>query len=115
MSNVHHIVLEVAADAVLRAEHRRNLQPRREQGVEGVSQVYGNGGGVSEESDALAFEGLAQFRIGEEPVDSEEGHRICLGKASGEANRVVKVGLVALGMSQGPIGFGAVLGFKDRG
>ncbi len=71
----HHIVLEVATDAMLRPEHRRNIDSRRDQGIEAVGKVAGDRGRMREQGDALAFERRAERGIGEQAVDSEQGHR----------------------------------------
>ena len=52
---------------------------------------------MREQRDALAFERRAKLRLGEQPVDSEQGHGRCLRKPRGEAIGVVEIGLVAGG------------------
>ncbi len=91
---LHHIVLEVASDTVLRSENSRHVQSRREQGVEAVRQVLRDRRRMSEKRDALAFERAAKLGVSEQPVDSEQGHSSCLGKPRGEATGVVEIRLL---------------------
>ena len=82
---------------MLRAEHGRDVEPGRDQRVEAMRQVLRDRGGMREERDALAFQRAAKLGLGEQPVDSEQGHEGCLGKLRGEATGVVEVGLVRRG------------------
>ena len=56
---------------MLRAEQGGDVQPRRDQRVEAVSQVRRHRCGMREQRDALALKRLAQFRFGEQPIDAE--------------------------------------------
>ena len=48
---------------------------------------------MRKERHALAFERAAQLGLGEQPIDTEQGHGLsCLRKVRGEASRVVEVG-----------------------
>ena len=69
---LHHIVLQVAAHAMLRPEYRGDIEPRRDQRVEAVGQIRGDRSGVREQRDALAFERFAKRRVGEQAVDTEK-------------------------------------------
>ena len=91
---LHHIVLEVAADAMLRAEHRRQLQSGREKRIDAVGQVFGDGGRMRQQRNALAFERTAQFGVGKQPVDSKQAHWGCLRELRDEAIRVMEIRLV---------------------
>ena len=108
VGRLHHIVLEIAADAVLRPEHRRNLEAGRDQRVEAVGEVLRYRCRVSEQRDALAFERAAKLRVGEEAIDTEKGHQRCLGQLRGEAIGRVEIGLAGR-MRERPVGLGAVL------
>ena len=56
---------------MLRAEHGRDVEPRRDQRVEAMGEVRGHRGGMGEQGDALALQRLAQGRVGEQAVDAE--------------------------------------------
>ena len=67
-----HVVLLVAAQPVLRAEGGGQLHvAERGQRVQRVGQVCRHRGGMGQQGYAAAGERLAQFRLGEEPIDSE--------------------------------------------
>ena len=68
---------------------------------------------MREQRDALAFQRAAKLWLGEQPVDSEQGHEGCLRKVRGEATGVVEIRLIA-GMGERPIGFRAVLLLEHR-
>jgi hypothetical protein len=44
--------------------------------------MIGDGRGVSEQRDALALERLAQFRLGEQAINSEQRHGLVLKEAA---------------------------------
>ena len=67
----HHIVLEIAANPVLRAEHRRDVHPGGDQRVEAVGEVRRHRGGMGEQGDALALQRPAQLGLGEQTIDTE--------------------------------------------
>ena len=73
VGRLHHIVLKVAAHAMLRPEHRGDVDPRRDEGVNAVGQVGGDRGGVREQRHALALERRPKRGGGEQAVDAEEG------------------------------------------
>ena len=108
-----HIVLLVAPEAVLRPEGGGDIHACGDQGVEAVREVLGNRCRMSEKRDALAVERPAQFGVGKEAIDSEEGHEPCLRKPRDEATGVVEVWLFRR-VRERPIGFGAVFLF-DHG
>ena len=87
VGGLDHIVLLVALDPVLRAEGGGEVEVgQRGEGVETVRQVGGDRGGMGEQGDAAAGERAAQFRFGEQAVDTEAdggGHGW-----SGSINRV---------------------------
>ena len=68
---LHHIVLFVAPEAVLRPEGGGELEADRGERVERVSEVFSHRSGMREQRDTLAFERLAESGVGEEPVDAE--------------------------------------------
>ena len=113
VGQLHHIVLEIAANTVLRTEYGGDFQSRREERVEAVGQVLRHGRRVPKQGDALAFERAANLRFGEKPVNSEQGHESCLRKACGEATGVMKIGLLAR-MGERPVGLGPVLLFQTE-
>jgi hypothetical protein len=70
-----HVVLLVAAQAVLRAEGSGEFDAaERGQGVHGVRQVASHRGGMGEQGHALAVQRFLQFRVAEQAVDSEIHH-----------------------------------------
>ncbi len=71
---LHHIVLLIAPEAMLGAERGAEVEAHGRQSIEAVGEVAGHRGGVREQRDALAFERPAKSRVGEQPVDSEQGH-----------------------------------------
>jgi hypothetical protein len=73
VGRLHHIILQVAANTVLRPEHRGHVDPGRHQRIDAVRQVGRHRGGMREQRDALALEWFAKRRIGEQAVDAEEG------------------------------------------
>ena len=89
-----HIVLLVAAQAVLRTERGGQVEAGGGERVEAVGQVAGHRRRMREQRDALAFERLAQFRVGEQPVDSEQScaaaYGSCATKQSGCGNRACR-------------------------
>ena len=85
-SRLHHIVLLVAAQAMLRPERGGDLDAGGDERVEAVGQVARDRRRMGEQRDALAFERPAQLRLGEQPVDSEQGHGALL-KASRAAKQ----------------------------
>jgi hypothetical protein len=108
-----HIVLLVPAKPVLWTEGSGELQARRGERVEAVSQVTRDGGGMRQEGDALAFERAGKLGLSEEAVDAEKGHVRCLGQVRGEATGVVEIGLFRVGMDERPVGPGPVLLLED--
>ncbi len=50
------------------------LEPGRDERIEAVREVAGDRCRMGEDRDAFAFQRLAQFRLGEQPVNSEQGH-----------------------------------------
>ena len=96
-----HIVLLVAAKAVLRAEGGGEVEPACRERVERMGEVGGDRGRMGEQGDALALERAAQRRLGEQAVDSE--FHGCGGAASSAAKQsdVMEIGL-ARRMSERP-------------
>ena len=93
-----HIVLLVAPKPVLRAESGRELEAGRGKRVDAVREVARDGRGMCEDRDAPAFERAAQLGVGEQAVDSEQGHgRLFKAGARRSKRRVVEVGLFADG------------------
>ena len=69
---LHHIVLLVAAHAVLRAESGRELEiAKRAERIERMGEVGRHRGGMGEQGHALALERGAKRGIGEETIDAE--------------------------------------------
>src|SRR3546814_20336967 len=71
VGRLHHIVLKVAAHAMLRPEYRGEIHPRGNQRVEAVRQVGGDGSGMGKQRDAPPFERFAQDRSEERRVGKE--------------------------------------------
>ncbi len=67
----HHIVLEIAAHAMLRPENRGDVQTRRDQRVETVRQVRRHRRRMGEQGDALARKRRAKRGVGEKAIDAE--------------------------------------------
>jgi hypothetical protein len=84
---LHHIVLKVTANAMLRPEHRGDIQPGCDERVEAVRQVGSDRGGVREQRDALAFERFAKRRVGEQAVDAEVNSHAASGAPSVSAKQ----------------------------
>jgi hypothetical protein len=83
VGRLDHVVLLVAAQAVLRAEGGGELHVAAgRQGVERMGQVLGDRGRVREQGDAPALERLAQGGFGEQPVDAESHGRTANGSSS---------------------------------
>ena len=77
-----HVVLLVAAQAVLRAEGRADRQPRkRRERVQAVCEIARHRCGVREQRETLADERRAYTRLVEEPVNAEP-HSSTSAKAS---------------------------------
>ncbi len=67
-----HVVLLVAAQAVLRPERRRQLQAgRRRQRVERMGEIARDGGRMCQKAEALSGQRAAKFGLREEPVQTE--------------------------------------------
>ena len=70
-----HVVLLVAAQAVLRPEGRGQLQvAARGEGVERMREACGHRRRMGEQRDAATRQRPAQFRLGKQPVDAELHH-----------------------------------------
>jgi hypothetical protein len=82
-----HIVLLVAAQPMLRAEGGGEVHAGGGERVEAVGEVAGDGRGVREQARRACLRAAAQLRLGEQPVDSEQGHAAvrarCAAKQSG--------------------------------
>jgi hypothetical protein len=75
-----HIVLLVAAQAVLWTERCAELQAGCGERIQSVPQIRRNGGRMGQISDTLAFQRLAQGRVGQEAI--ETGLHSAVGGAS---------------------------------
>ncbi|ENO77337.1 sulfate transporter [Thauera sp. 63] len=76
VGGLHHVVLLVAAQPVLRAEGGRQRDVgQRGQGVERVRQVAGHRGRMGEQGDTLARQWAAQCGVGEQAVETEADRR----------------------------------------
>ena len=72
VGRLDHVVLLVAAQAVLGTERRDQVDAlARGQGVETVGQVGRHRGGVGEKGHPLAGQARAQGGVGQQPVDAE--------------------------------------------
>ena len=94
-----HVVLLVAAQAVLRAEGGGQFEVGQGgQRVERVGEVGGDRGGMGEQGDAAAGERRAQGGVGEQAVDAEldgTGHGVVLCRVSEKLWRRWKSGCAA--------------------
>src|SRR4249919_2000185 len=66
-----HIVLLVAAKAMLRTKGGGEAQAGSGQGIEAVGEVAGDGSRMRNQGDALALQLFAQFRVGQQPLDAQ--------------------------------------------
>jgi hypothetical protein len=81
-----HIILKVAAHAVLRAEHCGDVDPRRDQRIQAMRQIRCNRSRVGQQRHALALQRFAQRRVCEQAVNAKKrGHA-----ASGAGNEKAK-------------------------
>src|SRR6185369_14949056 len=71
---LHHIVLLVAAKPMLRTEGCGQLQASRRQRVEAMGEVARDRRRMGQECNALPLQRTTKLRLGEEPVDTEQGH-----------------------------------------
>ena len=113
VGQLHHIVLLVAAQPVLRPERRGDVHARRDQRVEAVRQVRRHRRRMREQRDAAALQLAEQLGVGEQAVDTEiHGLSECR-----EFERKA-IGMMEIGrpgrVAQRPVGFGAV-GLLDDG
>ena len=82
-----HVVLLVAAQPMLRAERRGDLDvTASRQCIERMRQVLGDRSGMREQGHALAAERRAQGGFGDKPIDAEF-HRYTLERIGGVASR----------------------------
>ena len=87
-----HVVLLVAAQAVLRPERGGELHvAARAQRIERMRQVPRDRGRMRKQSDAPAFERRAQCGFGEEPVDAEFHDRLRCGKLERKAIGMMEI------------------------
>ena len=109
-----HVVLLVAAQAVLRTEGGGELHvAARAQRIERVGQVARDGGRMREQRDAPALERRAQFWFGDEPVDAEFHDRLRWGKLERKAIGMMEI-RAARRMLERPVRDGAALLFDHR-
>ena len=112
-----HIVLLVAAQAVLRAERRRHVDARA---ATSASRLWVRSrvtdAGWASKRHALAVKRLAKLRIGEQAINSEQGHisRLLDGSVAREASLVVEIGRPGA-VCECPVAFRPVLVLDDRG
>ena len=107
VGRLDHVVLLVAAQAVLRAERGGELDVAAGgQRIERMGQVARDRGGMGEQRHAPALQRRAQGRVGEQPVDAEFHGASAVGSSQRKAIGMMKVGL-AWRMGQRPIGFPA--------
>ena len=89
-----HVVLLVAAQAVLRAKRGRDIQPaNRAQRVERMFEFGGHRRGVREQRHAPAFELALQIDVGEQAIDTELNHVRNL-QVDDEAVGMVEIGFL---------------------
>ena len=70
-----HIVLLVALQPMLRAEGGAEADAGAcGERIEAVDEIAGDRGGVRDQRDALALERGTERGVGEQPVDTEQGH-----------------------------------------
>ncbi len=72
VARLHHVVLLVAAQPVLRPESGRqpNIAQRR-QGIQGMHQIAGDRGRMGEQRHPPSGQGLAELRLLEQAIDTE--------------------------------------------
>ena len=109
-----HVVLLVAAQAVLRAERGGELDVAAGgQRIERMRQVLRDRGGMREQRHAPARERRAQGRLSEQAIDAEFHDGTRRSKLERKAIRMMEVGLAGR-MRQRPIGLRAARVFDHR-
>ncbi len=108
-----HVVLLVAAQAVLRAECSGEFHAGGGERIERVSQIRRDGSGMRQQRDALALQLTTQRLLVEQPIDTEL-HEGSPARRQGKAIAMMKVGL-AWRMRQRPIGNVSLLALDDGG